>query len=76
MELFALVISIIALVVFFVMASNISTLVTLGRKQTKQNEELIRLLGGGSPSDRPKESEPLTAKDIHERAMAARYKDK
>jgi hypothetical protein len=44
--LISIVLSLVVLIVFFVMASNIGTLVTLIRHQNKVLEELYKLNGG------------------------------
>lgn len=75
MEIITGVFYIIVAIVFFVIASNIGNLVALAKKNEKQNEEIIRLLGGGNPKDRVFEKELLTAKEIHDRAKTRRYKD-
>ena len=47
-------ISLIALIVFFVMASRIGTLVAIGKKQIQQNDAILKVLAGGSLSDQDK----------------------
>ena len=46
MEIIVGLISLISLIVFFVMANNIDTLVNLSRKQIDQNDEIIKRLSG------------------------------
>lgn len=60
MEIFVGLISLISLIVFFVMASNISDLVRQSKIHSEQNEEVIRLLGGGKPEARPRSKHMLT----------------
>lgn len=48
------IISIITLIVFFVMASRIGSLVAIGKKQIQQNDAIIKILGGGNLSDQDK----------------------
>lgn len=64
MELISLIVGIVFLIVFLSMVDNISKIRNGIRRTIEQNEEIIRLLGGGKPEDRPKEAKYVTPKEM------------
>lgn len=52
MDMIAIILSIITIIVFFVMANNIGTLVTINRALNVQNAKIIDILTRMLPSDK------------------------